>query len=66
MSAWFDIELLRYLRTFTEQAAEKYLLTQGQKIVMVAAVATSAVDQGIYGLVNNLGNTTRLLLLWAT
>ena len=36
------------------QAAEKLVLAEGSKMVM--AVAQSAYDQGVYGLVTNLGS----------
>lgn len=45
---------MRVLDACPSQAAEKLVLAEGSKMVM--AVAQSAYDQGVYGLVTNLGS----------
>lgn len=53
---WFtlDREVLRMCGVFSLQAAGKLVLAEGSKAVL--AVATPPAEQGVYGLVNNLGS----------
>ena len=49
-----DPELASAYRSFTLQAIEKHVLGEGEKFAMAAFRPTY--DQGVYGLVNNLGS----------
>ncbi len=50
--AW-DPELLRMCAVFSLQSVEKHVLAEGEKLVL--AIFQSGYDQGVYGLVSNLG-----------
>jgi len=49
-----DASMVSAYRSFTVQAIEKHFLGEGEKFVM--AVFQPPYDQGVYGLVNNLGS----------
>ena len=51
--AW-DPELLRMCAVFSLQSVEKHVLAEGEKLVL--AIFQSGYDQGVYGLVSNLGS----------
>lgn len=49
-----DGALIRLALTFTGQSFVKYLLTEGDKLIM--ATISSSYDQGVYALVSNYGS----------
>lgn len=64
-SPYFLPNLSNLSRTFTLQAAEKLLLQEGEKIVMLwFGIGGGIAEQGVYGLVTNLGSiVVRFLFL---
>lgn len=52
----FDPRLLSLTTTFIVQSAEKLLLTEGEKAIMLILSPLTAEEQGIYGAVQNLGS----------
>eukprot|EP00736_Rhodelphis_marinus_P006550 Rmarinus@m.12372 len=52
---WFDAHVLKLFASFTWQSFEKYLLTEGERLVLVIT-APPLSDQGVFGLVTNLGS----------
>lgn len=61
VSGWLDAELLSLWLWLVLQMAEKLALTEGEKAVMVG-LSFSLEQQGVYGLVQNLGSLLARLL----
>ena len=53
-SSWFDSSMAQTTKLFTVQSLQKLILTEGEKMVMVVLYQNPA-GQGVYGLVQNLG-----------
>jgi len=58
---WLDVGLLRLTLGFTANAVMKFILTEGEKIVMVS-FDVNLDKQGVYALVNNLGSLVARIL----
>jgi len=59
---WVDWNTVSLAIAFTQQSLFKHILTQGDRIVLT--LSSSRFDQGVYGVVQNYGETQAMFVLW--
>jgi len=56
LSLWLSPELASLLGSFTIQTVQKFFLQEGEKLALMTLIGNLNGEQGVYGLVSNLGS----------